>query len=195
MTMSKMNSELCENALDSLLKNIGTARLQSAEQVDVEPSLLLKILNLTLEEREALVRSASRFVKVEIDMGALDRQLNHICNHTSGDNIENEFLLLGAPLAMMRELFGMHASEFSMRRRVLGLGGENRGRPKANEAAEVGIWDVWYQLRDLEERDRYLKTAEVTSESLLAVWAAVKKYHLYEVKSCKPISAANRSVA
>ena len=195
MGINKLEGEICQKAMEGFLKGIGAARLQSVDQIKIKGDVLLKLLSLTVVEREALVDVANQFVKVDIDIEALDRQLNHICNHANGDKLENEFLMLGAPVSMMRELFGMHATEFSQRRNALGLKGENRGRPKVNNDAELAIWDIWYQLRDVELRERYLKAAELTGENLLSVWTAVKKYNLYEMKKKPAMSAVCRSVA
>lgn len=194
MFINKLNSEVCEQALEGFLKGIGRASLQSLDQAEMESNLMLKLLGLSLTEREALTKVASRFIKVEVDTEAMNRQLQSICDHSEGDKLENNFLIQGAPVAMMRELFGMHATEFSRRRSILGLKGENRGRPKSNADAEVEIWDIWYDLRDYELRERYLKAAQLTGESMLTIWTAVKKYNLYAAKSQPGLSSV-RSVA
>lgn len=195
MGMKKIYDEICEQAVDSLLKRVGGARMQSVGQIEGDPAVILKLLNISLEQRESLIKCARRFVTIDIDMAALDQQLNQLCQYGNNDDQENEFLLLEAPLAMMRELFGMHASEFSMRRRALGLGGENRGRPRIDEQGEAVIWDVWHELKDLDIRERYLKTAGRTGKRLLAVWTAVKRYKLYGLGAPVLREVSCRSVA
>jgi len=129
-------------------------------------------------------------------MAALDHQLTYICHTDNGENIANEFLALGAPLMMMRELFGMHANEFTLRRRVLGLKGENRGRPRIDEVSETFIWDLWYKLRDMELRARYLKAVELSGETMLSIWTAVKRYEQFGVKASSVMRVeGRRSVA
>jgi hypothetical protein len=83
---------------------------------------------LNLTEQKSLVQSAQHYVVININTSALERLIKELEDKREEKELEDIYLLQGAPLMLMRRLFGMHASEFSRRRNVLNIRGVGSGR-------------------------------------------------------------------
>ena len=114
---------------------------------------------------------------MELDSSALERQLKELENKQELHELENTYLLLGAPRTLMRRLFGMHASEFTRRREILDLKGISMGRPQqCDEAMEHKVWILWQSHEELDIRHRLITVAEETKLDLHMVWRALREY-------------------
>jgi hypothetical protein len=61
----------------------------------------------------------------------------------------------------------------------LKMAGQGNGRPPCiDEATEYCVWKFWHACRNLDERQRLLKTAELSNQDLSVVWTALKRHEL-----------------
>jgi hypothetical protein len=177
--MQTATAKLSGNAAVSLLAILGQNNPAEIESLGLHDDLLLRLVSLRPIERELLIKNAAHFLTLELDIRALERLLNLLDRRRAERDLEDEFLLLGAPLTLMRRLFGMHAAEFSLRRRQLKMAGQGNGRPPCiDEATEYCVWKFWHACRNLDERQRLLKTAELSNQDLSVVWTALKRHEL-----------------
>lgn len=177
--MQPTTAKLSSAAAVSLLGVLGQNNPAEIDSLGLHDDLLVGLTSLGPIEREMLIRHASRFLTLELDIKALERLLALLERRRSERELEDEFLLLGAPLTLMKRLFGMHAAEFSLRRRRLKMAGQGNGRPPSiDEATEHAVWKYWHACKGLDERERLLKTAELSNRDLSVVWTALKRHEL-----------------
>jgi hypothetical protein len=182
--MQSTTAKLSGAAAVSLLSVLEQNNPAETDVLGLHDDLLVRLTLLSPIERELLIKNAAHFLTLELDLRALERLLNQLERKRVERELEDEFLLLGAPLTMMRRLFGMHAAEFSLRRRQMKMAGQGNGRPPCiDEATEYCVWKFWHACRNLDERQRLLKTAELANQDLSVVWAALKRHEL------KPVAA------
>lgn len=175
--MASIFNQLCSGAGESLMRLLESSYLTIHEALSLDEDELLQLSQLSLAQQRHLIHHAHRYLRVTIDEQALRRTLQDLNASKVNHELENEYLLLGATLRMMRDLFGMHASEFSRRRQLLGMGGQDIGRPKqCTEKTEHIIWHQWQAHDHLGDRERFLTVAEKTGESLQTIWRAVQPY-------------------
>lgn len=175
--MTSLQEKLCTAAAERLVGALESDYLTSADGVALTDEALLRLSQLTLNQQRYLIHHASHFLNIRIEPKILLRKLNDIESLSKTREMEDECLLLGAPLVLMRRLFGMHASEFSRRRQMLNIGGHATGRPKeCDEDTEHLLWHQWQIHQDLEERQRFMTVAETTGVDLHVVWQALKHH-------------------
>ncbi|MBB6521882.1 STY4526/YPO1902 family pathogenicity island replication protein [Pseudoteredinibacter isoporae] len=175
--MPKIHKNLCRAAAQSLFTAIESPRATPQDLDPLKHHEQLYLSNLTFGQQKYLVEKADQFVKISLDIEALRQKLSEVKNMESLRDLEDTYLLLGAPLCMMRRLFGLHAAEFSHRRKLLGIAGSSNGRPRqCGEDTEHIVWKLWVQHQDLDERARFLKIAEVTDLDLHQIWSALREH-------------------
>lgn len=179
--MQQATAKLSSAAAVSLLGVLGQNNPAEIENLGLHDDLLVRLTSLKPTERELLIKNAAHFLTLELDIKALERLLNALDRRRTERELEDEFLLLGAPLMLMKRLFGMHAAEFSLRRRRLRMAGQGNGRPPSvDEVTEHSVWKYWQACKGLDERQRLLKTAELANRDLSVVWTALKRHELIE---------------
>lgn len=140
-------------------------------------SLIEKLSRLTLKDQHYIACRAANFLSIHIDEQVLTRLLCDVKRTDEEQELEDQYIHSYATNTMMRELFGMHTTEFCARCKVLGLAGQGQHRPQyCDEATELLIWKFWKKFEHLDERTRYLKVAEVTGQPLNIVWPAIKRH-------------------
>ena len=175
--MSSLQEKLCIAAAELLMRLFESEYLTTHEEIALSDEELLHLSKLTLNQQRQLIDHGYHFLSVAIDAKSLRRKLNDIALMSDTHELEDQFLLLGAPHVLMRRLFGMHASEFSRRRQMLSIGGSGTGRPRTcSEQTEHIIWYQWQKYENLDERERFLRVAESTGEDLHAIWSALRDH-------------------
>ena len=112
-----------------------------------------------------------------VDEKALTSQLKELEDKREDRELEDIYLFHGAPLVLMRRLFGMHASEFSRRRNILNIRGAGSGRPPlCDEETDHLVWKLWLHHKQLDERERFLKIADETNLDLHLIWSALREH-------------------
>lgn len=179
-SMTNISKVILESAAKTMITHINTiseTRKNSSSCI-VSDKQVEMILHLNLTQQSSLIKRAGHYLKLELDKEALDKQLLEIDKRNKEREIENQFLLLGAPLILMRRLFGMHASDFSRRRNGLYIRGSGSGRPiNCEERMERTLWQHWKEFDDaIDERARFLRLSELTNLDLHIIWNALRPY-------------------
>lgn len=175
--MYDVEKDLCSAVVRALLLEIETYSLGSSSFLSLLEQDILSLSSLDISQQKLLIKNAFNYVEININIESLRFRLNEIANQKEYRELEDTFLVLGAPLCLMRRLFGIHASEFSNRRRILNLAGNNSGRPRrVEESTEHYIWKVWIEHSNLDQRERLLKVSDETGTDLHTIWNALKEH-------------------
>lgn len=175
--MQSIIRQLCEAAAEWLVRLLESDYLKMIDAMPLDDQELLRLSKLTLNQQRYLIHHADELLNITIETNGLRRRLDELIAMDAIRELEDEFLLMGAPHVLMRRLFGMHASEFSGRRQLLNLGGSATGRPKAcSEQTEHKIWHQWQIHQSLEERERFKAVAIATDEDLHTIWHALRNH-------------------
>ena len=137
------------------------------EITGIDSDLLYKLRKLDAYGQKLITSKADTFLSIRIDNHELQKQINNLDNQIRERELEDKYLTLQAPCKLMRELFGMHTTEFCSRRKFLGLAGQGQHRPPyCNQETELVIWNYWKETEELDGRERYLLIAQKTEQPI-----------------------------
>jgi len=175
--MTHFEDKMCRSAAKTLMSSLESLQSIHFETHKLSDELLTTMSRLNLTEQKSLVNRARYFLSIGLDEKALKRQLKELEDKREEHELEDTYLFHGAPLVLMRRLFGMHASEFSRRRNILNIRGAGSGRPPlCSEETDHLVWKTWQLHKQLEERERFLKIADETNLDLHIIWSALREY-------------------
>ena len=175
--MANFTEKMCSSAAQLLVSSLGSLQSIHFENEELSDELIDSILKLNLSDQKSLVERARYFITIGIDHTALKRQLQELEDMREEHELEDIYLLNGAPLTLMRRLFGLHASEFSRRRNTLHIRGNGSGRPPlCDEKTEHHIWRIWEKIGHLSEKERFIKIIEETNLDLHIIWSALRDH-------------------
>ena len=151
--------------------------------LSINNDLLYRLRKLNSYGQKSITSKADEFLSIGIDSDELQNQIDGLAEQVCERELEDEYIQRLAPCKLMRQLFGMHATEFSQRRKFLGLAKQGQHRPRyCNKDTEFSIWQQWKNTEDMDERERYLWVAKKTDQPLNLIYAAVKSYRESEFK-------------
>jgi hypothetical protein len=175
--MANFEDKMCRSAAKTLMSSLESLHSIHFETHKLSDELLTTLSKLNLTEQKSLINRARYFLKVGVDEKALTRQLKELEDKREERELEDIYLFHGAPLVLMRRLFGMHASEFSRRRNILNIRGAGSGRPPlCDEGTDHLVWKTWLHHKQLDERERFLKIADETGLDLHLIWSALRDH-------------------
>ncbi|MAZ69132.1 MAG: DUF2857 domain-containing protein [Motiliproteus sp.] len=175
--MPSFEEKMAQAAAKKLVSSSGTLHSIHFKTSNLPDEIIDIMAKLNLAEQHSLIHRAHRFLVIQVDTTALQRQLSELEILRDEKELEDKYLFMGAPLALMQRLFGTHAADFSRRRSALSIRGVGTGRPPAcDEATELRIWKLWDTHQDIEERLRFIKVAEEAGIDLHMIWGALKPY-------------------
>jgi hypothetical protein len=163
-------------AATTLLEELSHDDVSSIEKLGLNSEIIAALVSLDTKEKIELVKQASKYLKLSIDVDALAKQINRVEGLRDERELENYFLIKYAPYRLMNSLFGMHATEFSQRRKRLGIDGKS-GRPNiGDEKTDAAVWTLWKKLEELEVRERYIKVSELSNQNIDTIWTVLQRY-------------------
>lgn len=175
--MSRTHKQLCKAAAQTLLVELEHSYTAPQNLMSLSNNDLFFLANLTYGQQKFLTEKAEQFMQIRVDLDSLRLKMQEIRELEELKELEDNYLLLGAPLCLMRRLFGLHAAEFSHRRKLLNIGGTSNGRPRqCDEPTEHIIWKKWNELKDVNERHKFLRVAKETGVDLHQIWSALKDH-------------------
>lgn len=175
--MGNFEDQMSRSAAKTLMSSLESLQSIHFKTNSLSDNLITIMSKLNLTEQKSLVQHAQHYVVISINSTALERQIKELENKREERELEDIYLLQGAPLILMRRLFGMHASEFSRRRNILNIRGVGSGRPPlCDEKSEHLTWKLWQHYNQLNERERFLKIADETSLDLHLIWSALRDH-------------------
>jgi hypothetical protein len=181
------NAELSFHILRHSVQILAEDDLKSLFDFGFSTEEIQAIAALTIKELNHLGRLGERFLEVKVDHQRLARSLAHVRREAAADALQNELLLLRAPAAMMRALFGTTSIQYANRRKLLGLSGVGVGRPAVPcEETEQAIWKAWRQQAHRSEGERYRATAKETRLPLSVIWAVLRAWEA-ETRTCSGV--------
>ena len=142
-------------ALEALLNTVGGLSPSEASRMGISAPLYLKLKDLTLIERDAVVQQHYKIIAVTM----INNRLSEIIDSNQvrdEDRRVLEFIRCGASAPMMYQLFGLQSIDFVTLRKGLGLPAE-RGRPKFTHEQRIDVLSAWKKYLHVDLYDRYLK--------------------------------------
>ena len=178
--MDKVVNSIYGITAHSIISNLGSianSRLKVDHPTIPSKEQAALIMSLNINQQKLLIAQSTHFLDIHLDKDALSQQLEGIQEKNTLNEMETQFLMLGAPLVLMKRLFGMHAYEFSFRRKLLNLSGKGAGRPGVcDEATEHKLWIHWQSMKGIDERQRFLKLWELTELDMHVIWSAIQPF-------------------
>jgi hypothetical protein len=175
--MTKFEEKVCRAAIKKILYSLSNCHSEDFTDYALPDRLIDKLSELSFTQQEMLLEKASAYFSFELNVPEMDRQLEIIDQLRDDRQIEDIFLVQGAPLKLMRRLFGMHASEFSRRRDAMCLKHSGSGRPiRCDEKTDHYLWHLWAAHSKLDERERFLTVAEESCLNLHNIWNSLREY-------------------
>ena len=175
--MSGFEEKMAQAAAKKLISSSGNLHSIHFKTSKLPDEIIDIMSKLNLAEQHSLIHRAHRFLSIEVDTTALQRQLSELEVLREEKELEDKYLFMGAPLVLMQRLFGTHAADFSRRRSALSIRGVGTGRPLAcDEETELQIWKLWEIHQGVEERLRFIMIAEDAGIDLHIIWGALKPY-------------------
>lgn len=175
--MANFEDKMCRAAAKELVISLESLQSSHFKNNAIPDRIIATIYSLNLTDQQSLIGRAPRYLQIILDIPSLNQQITELENCKEEKELENIYLLQGAPLVLMRRLFGLHASEFSRRRDSLNIRGAGNGRPPlCDEQTEHEVWSLWNKYAALSERDRFLRIAEKTHLDLHLIWSALRDY-------------------
>lgn len=139
--------------------------------------LLHRLRKLDSFGQKLITAKADKYLSIEINSEELQKQIDGLAEKIFDRELEDEHLTHHTPCKLMRELFGMHATEFCLRRKFLGLAGQNQHRPLyCDNDTELTIWKYWKETENMSDRERYLFIAKKMDKPINIIWAAARRY-------------------
>lgn len=175
--MTKFEEKLCRAAFKQLLRSLNSIHSKNFSNLELSDKLIEEMADLNYTQQEMLLSHAQAYFSFTLNPKELHRQIEKIEEMRNDKELEDVFLLRGAPFEMMRRLFGMYATEFTRRREVLGIKGQSSGRPlQCDEIVDHRIFHLWQQHECLAERDRFMMIAKESNVDLRYVWNSLRTY-------------------
>lgn len=142
----------------------------------LDSNVIDSLSKLTLEEQRFITTRAENFLNFQFNQPVLSTLLSDLQRKQKDQEIENRFILNSATSRMMGALFGMHTTEFSARRKTLGLAGKGQHRPaKCDLNIELDIIQYWHEAEQMEERERYMHVSQKSEQAFNVVWPAIQR--------------------
>src|SRR3569832_2514858 len=121
-------------ALNRIFLAIAADRYAPLYKLGLREEDIVSFQQMTYRQCRKLSHHSERFITIAINREQFLRAVSE-AERTDVDAVEDEFLIAGAPLSLMRLLFGMRPNEFCRRRRGRARGGAGGGRPRGGGGA------------------------------------------------------------
>ncbi|MDA1370273.1 MAG: STY4526/YPO1902 family pathogenicity island replication protein [Proteobacteria bacterium] len=175
--MTKFEEKVCRAAIKNILGSLSKCHSEDFTDFAIPDRLIDKLSELSFTQQGMFLDRAQTYFSFAINVPEMDKQLEIIDQLRQEKEIEDIYLVQGAPLKLMRRLFGMHASEFSRRRDAMCLKHSGSGRPiRCDEKTDHYLWHLWASHAKLCESERFLKVAEESSLNLHNIWNSLREY-------------------
>ncbi len=148
MSMEDRESELNNAVLRYICQCQASGDFKAIEKLGIDSDVLNSLRNMTVNEVLHASNIRSKFVTIVVDNKMLKNLFNHVKREAHAQQLINDLIAHGAPLKLVRDLTGIHAIEFSARRKMLNV--DYLGRTQSPTAEqEMCIYKHW---RDLDMR-------------------------------------------
>jgi hypothetical protein len=167
--------ELYSDAAQLLFRKLATDHHFEADALGLDDEMIGLLASLDFNDQTSLIKDAAKYLNLSIDAEALKKQLQKVEFQRCDREIEDYYLIKYAPYKLMHQLFGLHATEFSQRRKRLGIDGKT-GRPVlCDEQVDSEIWKLWQRYLELDLKNRYVKVAELSNQNIDTIWASLQR--------------------
>lgn len=167
--------ELYSDAAEILFRKLATDHHFEADSLGLDDETVGLLVALDFNDQASLIKDAEKYLNLSIDVEALRKQLRKVESLRRDRETEDYYLIKYAPYRLMNQLFGMHATEFSQRRKRLGIDGKS-GRPVlCDEQTDNLIWELWQHHKNLDLKSRYIKVAELSNQNIDTIWTSLQR--------------------
>lgn len=100
--MANFEDKMCCAAAKELVVSLDSLKASHFKENPVSDRLIATIYRLNLSDQQSLILRAPKYVHISVDIVSLDRQLSELEKSKEGYELENLYLLQGAPYVLMR---------------------------------------------------------------------------------------------
>lgn len=145
MSINDRESELNNAVLRYICQCQVYGDFKALEKLGIDSEVLDKLKSMTVNEVLHTSNIRSPFASITVDNKMLKNLFNHVSREAHAQQLITDLIANGAPLKLMRELTGIHAIEFSARRKMLNV--DYLGRTQSPTAEqEMSIYKYWRNL-------------------------------------------------
>lgn len=174
--------DLQKAVVEALFRRLGEKEYRRVMTVSKDSNMfniseptLREIVNFSPRQVSMLAKMASGFIRIELDEEYFEASVYSVVQDESRDADVDEFLRLGASLPLLEECFGIKKPELASLKRGLGLDISLGGKPKElSDEDKERVFDLWDEYHHIDEINRYLAIARLTSISLKNIHAALR---------------------
>jgi len=150
-------------------KDLDHTALQSLG-LDMESIAAIKELNA--DQLSQLAGFGGLMINLKFNTKAIELGIKHIGNKSDHDSFIDELISMEAPFSLLEQYTSIDKSEFSNRRRMLGMVGR-LGRPNLpSEDNALLIDEIWHGLdEEMEELVKYYQTSQITNIPIKNIYA------------------------
>lgn len=186
------HSELIFNVLRYVTSMLEQGDESALLLMGFDPAEVRAMEVLTVKHLQRLSELGTHFMDFRVDHDCFRKLVGRLTDERKIEELQDDLLRAGAPLAMMHQYWGMTAHDCATRRRVLDLE-TPIGRPqRLSDSENEQLWYLWANLQQIgDERERYLRLAEKSGFSLTVIWPVVEAWKELPGKPDEAESRAN----
>lgn len=170
------NTPLHTSLAESLFRVLPTVKTEKLPSFGLDAAALASLNALTVNEQHVISQRAGDYLTFNVNTPLLLKSIEEVSQERQEKALEDDFIINGATVRMMRDYFGMHSTEYSARRNAFGMKGAGQHRPAYCDAdTEAAIWQRWRNSCERDERVRLLDVSEATGEKLGTVLAVINR--------------------
>ena len=145
MSVNDRESELNNAVLRYICQCQVYGDFRALEKLGIDAEVLDKLKVMTVNEVLHTSNIRSPFAKITVDNKMLNNLFNHVKREAHAQQLITDLIAHGAPLKLVRDLTGLHAIEFSARRKMLNVDYLGRTQSPTSEQ-EMNIYKYWKEL-------------------------------------------------
>ncbi len=145
MSINDRESELNNAVLRYICQCQVSGDFRALDKLGIESDVLEKLKVMTVNEVLHTSNIRSPFAKITVDNKMLKNLFNHVTREAHAQQLITDLISHGAPLKLVRDLTGIHAIEFSARRKMLNVDFLGRTQSPSGEQ-EMCIYKYWRDL-------------------------------------------------
>ncbi len=173
MNEEEYRKNLCLNLLVFLFRLADQGKHRPLEQIGLDSRQIRRLRQLRVETIQQLPDMIHQAFDFSIDTKALDAAISLTEFPPSDQKTIVELIQCGAPLWLVRQIYGLQNGDYTSLRRHLGV--KRSGRPAAlTESEENLVRQAWDDHGHLELPRRLIAVYEATGISLCSVVKAVR---------------------
>lgn len=169
-------SELVFHVFRYVIDELARNNLDALVELGFEIEDVSRLSDLTVSDIRRLSEMSRHFIsELKVDRDGFVRLIERLEHAKEEDVLQDRLIQMGAPHALMSELFGMNGHEYASRRKRLNLTRVGRP-PMPSDEQQARIFSVWESHKNLDGPRKWLKIGQESGVSLTTAWPLVSSW-------------------